>query len=745
MKRLRATLLAVLFFGALWNMPVAGAAPPAEGSETELAYDDGSGEGYFSQVTGGDLESLSFFMEHPATLLSVRFMFNSGGDDGPAVLRLWQDGGGHSPDMSTDAIAPNQVTVRPGEWYEWDLKDAGIELRPLQPFHAGIGVVSGGPTLAVDQSSVDTSHSMLYIQAEDTWYGVSDGNFMIRATVRYHDVVTDPAFVDVTGDIGVVSAFRPAWGDYDNDGWADLLINGNTLLHNNGAGGFDDVTETAGFGGRAVNGGLWADVNNDGWLDMFAAGGEGDGLWINNGDGTFTETPRSAGAPGDDYPTEGAAFADYDNDGWVDLYVANYEKTDQMSVGTPDFFWHNRGDGTFADFTGKLANIGVDQCGRGVVWSDFDNDGDSDLFVANYRLDPDFLFVNDVGSGYLFNDAEGYGVRGVPGSSGGYNVSYGHSIGASFGDYDNDGDFDLVVGNLAHPRFIGFSDKTMLYRNSGDTGAADTSYRFADVRESAGIAYAETHSEADFADVDNDGWQDLFITSIYVGRQSFFYRNKGDGSFEDAGYETGLWVDNGWGAAFCDFDRDGDLDVATRRFLRNDGDSATDNHWLQVRVFGGLNTNRAGIGVRITVDAGNGLTMMQEVSGGKGTTSQDDLTRHFGLGASPVLPLAVTVRWADGSTWSFDVQDIDRLIVVAENLEAPGAYATDFDQYGPDGLMGDDVDGDEDAPEAEEAAPEAEAPQIVEPKSDDGGCATGGSLWLLMALAMLARRCRNSL
>ena len=737
------TVLMSIAIATLCLLPVAGATPPVEGSEAELFYDDNSGEGYFSQVNQGDMESLSFFVEHPATLVSLRFMFSSSGGGGPAVLKLWKDGGGHSPDMAIEAIAPKSVTVEPGAWFQWDLSGEDIELDPLQPIHVGIEVVNGGPTLAVDNSSTDQQHSLLYIKDEDAWYGVSDGNFMVRATLRYHDVVTDPAFVDVTDHIGAKSAARPAWGDFDNDGWPDLLINGHTLLRNTGNGTFTDVTETAGIGGRSVGGGLWADVNNDGWLDIFVAGGEGDGLWINNGDGSFTETPRQSGAPGDSYPSEGAAFADYDNDGWVDLYIANYEKPDQMSAGTPDFFWHNRGDGTLADFTGKLANLGTDQCGRGVVWCDFDNDGDSDLFVANYRLDPDFFFINDLGSGYLYNDAKGYGVEGEPVSSGSYGFNYGHSIGASFGDYDNDGDFDLVVGNLAHPRFIEFSDKTMLYQNSGDTGDPQTSYRFTDVRQPAGIAYAETHSEASFADIDNDGWQDLFLTSIYVGRQSFFYRNKGDGSFEDAGYQTGLWVENGWGAGFCDFDRDGDLDVATRRFMRNDGSSATENHWLQVRAFGGLNTNRAAIGVRIIVDAGNGLRMMQEVGGGKGTTSQDDLTRHFGLGAAPVLPLTVTVRWTDNSTWSFEVQDIDRLIVVAEDLDAPGAYGTDFDRYGPDGRIGDDVDGDEDIPAETETDPEADGPDITPTDNDDSGCATGvASLWFLIAALLLLRRRR---
>jgi MYXO-CTERM domain-containing protein len=498
------------------------------------------------------------------------------------------------------------------------------------------------------------------------WYFIGDGNeparpvdALVRVGAELHDVVETRWFSDATEALGTSGLGRMAWGDYDGDGDDDLLVDGNRLYRNRGDGTFEDVSEAAGIAGRPTNGGVWADYDNDGNLDFYAtvhnylpacdaghpcaadgfecdagqcravgqtAERDHDLLWRGNGDGTFTDVSESAGRPYDYLPTEGAAWGDMDGDGFVDLYVANYETptswTDgALSRGTEDYLWRNRGDGTFEDVS-EAAGIRVyrpAKCGRGVAWVDYDDDGWADIYVANYRLQFNYLWRN-LGFGAFENVAFDVGVAGEE-----VNQAFGHSIGATWGDLDNDGDWDLIVANLAHPRFIEFSNQTRVYLSSG--GGRPT---FTDVFATSGISYYETHSDPALGDFDNDGLLDLFVTGVYVGYRSFLYRNLGGATFADVTYPAGTLVDNGWGVAWADYDGDGDLDLASRSLYRND---RTDlGHWLKLRLVGVL-SNRSAIGARVTVTAG-GQTMMRQVEGGKGTTTQSSLTLHFGLGAA---------------------------------------------------------------------------------------------------------------
>jgi len=684
-----------VLFAMVFLCGLVSGASAAHAQVEELSYDDGVSSGAVT-LSSGDVEVVRFTAEHPATLLTLRLTFQAA--QGDATVVVWGDNGGNAPDTE-NVLWIGIVTPTAGDWTEVDLTADGLEIPPMENFYVGHVVTDASTLLAWDGTGSEDHRSLVRIDGDWFFVGAADdpdlaADALVRAVVEYHDVVDVPWFTDITDSLGAsnVNLSRMAWGDYDNDGDEDLLVNGNRLFANSGDSTFTEVTATAGIGDTPTSGGVWADYDNDGHLDFYATVSnylplcttpsgcpaanytcvEGrcrhrtectdvadcpnaddtcvddhcvpaatepppthDLLWRNNGDGTFTDVSEEAGQPYDFLPTEGAAWGDANGDGHVDLYVANYETppawvNDARAVGTPDRLWENQGDGTFLDIS-ELAGIHdvPPQCGRGVNWADYDDDGWIDIFVSNYRLHPNFLFRNR-GYGRFESHSDEAGVIGVPISG-----AYGHTIGSQWADFDNDGDWDLFTANLAHPRFIDFSDKSMLYINGG---APD--YTFTDIREVSGIRYYETHSDTALGDFDNDGFMDLFVTGVYVGYRSFLYHHQGDLTFVDETYNAGAQVDNGWGAAWADIDDDGDLDLISRRLYRND--LASTGTWLKVRLMGTL-SNRASIGARVLVTAG-GHTYMRQVEGGKGTTTQNGLTLHFGLGDASVAD-TVQIVW----------------------------------------------------------------------------------------------------
>ena len=487
-----------------------------------------------------------------------------------------------------------------------------------------------------------------------------------------------PVFTDVTAESGLDNCreTRVAWGDYNQDGYEDLLLNGCRLFRNAAGKRFIDVTDSVGLTGITGRGGIFADFNNDYWLDIYVCGADTQDYLLLNRFGKFINATESLGAPTDPYPTEGCAAADFDQDGWVDLYCANYENWQQRRY-FPDRLYQNQ-SGIFKDVTEKAGIIppyGEPLAGRGVNWGDYDDDGYPDCYVSNYRLCPNFLWHNNR-NGTFTNLAPQLGVAGDEVSG-----WFGHTIGSDWADIDNDLDLDLFCANLAHPRYIEFSNRSMLYENRGPK--ADP--RFIDRRAQLGIRYEETHSDPAFADVDNDGDLDLYLTSIYENRRSFLYLNQlvpspvipclvpenirlipGKPSFTEATYPAGVRAFNAWGCAFADYDHDGDLDLVVGsgsglRLFRND--TRNNNHWLKVKVIG-TRHNAAGISARITVIQGR-KRYLREVQAGKGTTSQNSLIQHFGLGKSNE-PLTVEVRFGPNSTVALKNVKPDQLLVVTE-------------------------------------------------------------------------------
>lgn len=473
------------------------------------------------------------------------------------------------------------------------------------------------------------------------------------------------AFEDATDEVGLAGLRRSrvAVGDYDQDGDPDLCFQG-ALYRNDKGKQFVDVSADAGLVGRGASA-LFGDYDNDGDLDLLLAAAK-PRLFRNQGKKgryTFVEVTKESGlgAMAVASTPEGADWFDIDADGFLDFYLAAYEKP--MSKGHPDLLARNNGDGTFADFTAD-SGIGdvAPMCGRGVTASDFDQDGDLDLYISNYRLQVNFLFQND-GSGRLVDRSGEFGVQGDPDASGNW---FGHTIGSCFGDVDNDGDFDLFCANLAHPRFVsqGFSNLSMLYMNSGEAGG----YRFSDERQERGIRFQETHSDPAFVDFDNDGDLDLSITCIYEGVPSSLYQNDGSGRFTPVTFGSRAIAFNGWGQAWNDFDGDGDLDVVYAsgsgvRYFRNQGN---DNHYIRVRLQG-KKGNRFGVGARVEVETleDEPRRQIREVRTARGTASQDGHTLHFGLG-SYKGKVRIAVTWPNTGKVERTASYINRTVTVKQ-------------------------------------------------------------------------------
>ena len=491
--------------------------------------------------------------------------------------------------------------------------------------------------------------------------------------------------------------------DYDNDGWMDiLLVDGSTvedyragkchpprLYHNNHDGTFTDVSAKSGLNfcgwgyGVAIG-----DYDNDGWEDIYITGFNHSALYRNNHDGTFTDVTAKAGVANPGRWGTSAAFGDYDNDGNLDLYVANYVDVDMNNLpkfgnglfcqyrgipvncgprglkGARDRLYHNNGDGTFTDVTEKLGIDTQSYYGLGVLWLDYDKDGCLDLYVAN-DSSPSLLYHNDCKGGFTEVGAE----SGVAYSSDGREQA---GMGIDAGDYDRDGWPDIVKTNFS-------DDDNDLYHN-------DRNGEFTDVAGAAGIGAISNPYlgfGAKFLDYDNDGWPDIFIANGHVDPQvegqsfgvgyaerPFLFHNLRNGKFEEVGQKSSGALARkyvGRAALTADFWNRGredllitDLD-ASPVLLRNEVPSP--GHWLRIKTIG-TKSNRDGYGARIEITA-DGSTRYAEVRAGSSFESSSDPRVHFGLGAATKVD-SIVIHWPSGQVDKLGPEAVDHELVVRE-------------------------------------------------------------------------------
>ncbi|TML01299.1 MAG: CRTAC1 family protein [Actinobacteria bacterium] len=531
------------------------------------------------------------------------------------------------------------------------------------------------------------STSASFAPVSSQWFA-DQGTFEVHALINGQDatgplsfVVTPPTvaipkFEDVTVQAGLDTtigqsmcgawAAGAAWGDVDGDGDLDLYVPRGTdpaqLWINDGAGHFTEEAVARGVDDHGASGlgAVFADYDNDGDQDLYVANDGPNRLYQNDGTGHFSDVAESAGVVSltDDVS---ATWGDYDNDGYLDLYVVSNSPCLPPLFYEQDHLFHNEGDGTFTDQTSLLPAASTFGAGFQAAWFDYDGDGDQDLYLANDRWGPspdaNHLWRND-GPGldgtWRFADVS-------TDSRTGYFIN---SMGIAVGDFNRDLNLDFAISNIKG---------NLLARNEGGGS-------FTEVASTAGVERpfqrADLHSITwglAFADLNLDGWEDLLVAAgALTDRQNQpneVFTAAGDGTFLDLSALSGADdPGSGRGVAIADYDRDGRLDAYVVNRLGSPilyrNATSTSGHWLEVDLTG-TNSNRDGCGARLFLTAGGARQLREVFCGSVGLSSGSDTVAPFGLGAAGRVDRLV-IEWPSGQRQVLRNLAANRLIAVVE-------------------------------------------------------------------------------
>lgn len=459
-------------------------------------------------------------------------------------------------------------------------------------------------------------------------------------------------FIDVSTTSGILPNTQNegiSVGDFNNDGYDDFYAcsphNVNQLYKNNGDGTFTEVGAELGVAlSENINtvAAVWGDIDNDGWLDLYVSNkSDADQLFYNNGnlDGsgqvTFTEISFDAGIYHQGYP-KAVNMADINNDGFLDIYISNFQLENVMYL--------NNGDLTFSNNTFISRALDTDAA-MGTIFFDYDKDGDVDIYLVHDSYDPNFLYQND-----------GNGVFTEVGVSAGVNTtSFG--MGVDVGDVNHDGWLDIYIANLG---------SNFLLLNNGDG-------TFSDISDSSGTDNFGMGWGTIFLDYDNDSWEDIYVANLYQfsPHKNILYRNKGDLTFEIV--EENDAISNmlgSYGTVSFDYNLDGQIDVLVAH--RNASESLQlfknpdrQNHWISIKLVG-TTSNYNAIGSKIQLTDNLGTLHYQELSAGLSWLSQNSNLMHFGLGDATEITEAKII-WASGLEETINLGEVDKFYTVFEN------------------------------------------------------------------------------
>lgn len=538
-----------------------------------------------------------------------------------------------------------------------------------------------------------------------------------------------------------------AAGDFDNDGLVDLYVSTKTrpgrLFRNLGNWKFEDVTEEAGLSEKTSvlgwlsnaisedefiwrQGAVFADVDNDGWLDLYICRNEASNLlYMNQGDGTFSEQAEKRGLDLADGSVVGA-FADYDRDGWLDVFVLTNQVEGNEPSGRPDRLYRNTGNGNFEEVT-QIAGIQGETFGHSATWIDFDHDQWPDIYIANDFSGGDHFYRNNQDG--TFSNILDSTVPHTPYSS----------MGADLGDINNDGHFDLLIADMATThrekdrRGLAASRNDVL--TTGTTQGVAPQYTrnslllnsglgfFQEVACWAGLEATDWTWSTRFEDFDNDGWEDLHVTNGMVREANnsdllnnmmralsdmqriavikrappleeanLAYRNLRGEGFQNVSKKWGLdEIGITFGAATADFDRDGDLDIAHLNY--NGGVSLYRNevsqqHRAQIRLRG-TRSNHFGVGAVIRAESASIGRQTRSMTVSRGYASGSELVAHFGLGPDTTIDRLI-IEWPSGIRQEFTSLAADRAYLITEAPNAsvpkptqkPPLFASQSDELG---------------------------------------------------------------